>query len=253
MDLVGSESRKSGTRGGRADFTWESVKDDERQYYLGNSIAKPLNSLRNAGQPEIDWYSKPKAHPPSELPRLTSAGASASNSVIPERSTLCEANNGKSENDLDAVRRRERAIMGRMIVGKSFSDAVRSALSDSAGSGVDDEGSRDATTAAAAERHAVRRREKTEKAQRKEARRRIRELRRMKQAEKHRRWDKHHTAQYSSESERESIHSRMQEDAGRRRRRREKDSARGKKRSGWTSTSDSDDPDRHRLRRQRLR
>lgn len=239
MDLVKADSKKAGTRGGRAQFTWESVNNDERQYYLGNSVAKRSNATNSASRQDFDWYNKP---PP----------ASASTSA-PQQPVVANTVPENAVNDLQAVRRKEKAMMEQMIVGRSFSDAVRSALTESVGSGVDDEGTR-IDAAAAAARRAVRRREKHEKAQRKEMRRRVRELRRVRRAERHKRRDKQQNPQHdSSESERESVRSRMQDDTNRRRRRRGRDHATRRKRSEWSSTSDSDDSDGHRSRRQRLR
>lgn len=242
MDLLGAESRKTGTRGGRADFTWDSVKPEERQYYLGNSVAGPSRGRHARSSPDFDWYTKPN-----------SASASASASAPTETPTTQLATTA----DLQLVRRREKEIMEQMIVGRSFSDAVRSALAESIGSGVDDEGGRGDAAAAAARRAVLRRGEKVEKAQRKEMRRRIRELRCMRRAERYRRRDRQQEAiadhHDSTESERESLRSRMNDEAGRRRRRRGRDNGTRRKRSAWTSSSDSDDSDGHRSRRQRLR
>lgn len=252
MDLVGAESRRTGTRGGRADFTWDTVKDNERQYYLGNSLTKPIKARLGSAR-EHDWYTKPvfpfvQPTQPLATPNIpkSAPAPAAVQSTTPATSTIAS--------DLQAVRRREKAIMERMIDGCSFADAVRSALTESVGSGVDDEGHRDA--AAAAARRAVRKREKTEKAQRKEMRRRVRELRRVRRAERSRRTiDKPdidvRPTQDTSESERENLKNRAIPD-DRRRRRRERDSATRRKRSDWSSTSDSEDFHRDRSRR-RLR
>lgn len=74
--------------------------------------------------------------------------------------------------------------METMTNGLSFADAVRSALTESIGSGVDDEGHGDAT--AASERRAAirKKRDTSEKLQRKEMRKRICELRRVRHAER---------------------------------------------------------------------
>lgn len=261
MDLVGSESRKTGTRGGRSDFTWEAVKEDERQYYLGNTLAAP-SKPRLGHKREHDWYTKASTftsvipappHPTSN----TSNSASAS---APQDAFMAPAS---IADDLQIVRKREKAIMERMIVGRSFADAVRSALTESVGSGVDDEGGRDA--AAAAARRAVCKKEVVEKAQRKEMRKRVRDLRLVRRTERSRRASERAELEriergseragnapenVSSESESETI--RPLHDERRRRRRRERDSATRRKRSEWTSTSDSDDFDRDRCRR-RLR
>lgn len=261
MDLVSSEARKTGTRGGRSHFTWESVGNNERQYYLGNSVAKPPANRRGS-QPDFGWYSKPSTAPSAPLqsttpPSATTATTDPTAAVAPAHSepgALPPVAN--LSEDLEIVRRRENAIMEQMVVGRSFSEAVRSALSESAGSGVDDEASHEETGAEAA-RRSVRKGEKADKAQRKEVRRRVRELRRVRRTEKYQKRDKHHDAIVSnpdsSESERESIRNKQQEEASRRRRHRGRENHNRRKRREWSSTSDSDDPDRHRSRRQRLR
>lgn len=283
MDLLSSETKKTGTRGGRGNFSWDAVNDDERQYYLGNSIAKPLKSRSSSAARDPEWYAKPSMYkppprPPSSVPppphptlnasNLTSASAAAD---IPTGAVAAAA----FANDLQVVRRREKAIMERMIVGRSFADAVRSALTESVGSGVDDEGGRDA--AAAAARRAVRRREKTERTQRKDMRDRVRELRRIRRAgrtygattapapvagaaggkgggygERSMDQQQQRVMQHdSSESERENWRNRMGTDGRRRRRRRERESMTKKRPSEW-STTDSENSERRRNRR-RLR
>lgn len=246
MDLIASESRKTGTRGGRADFSWDTVNRNERQYYLGNSVAIRDNTRTSTTRPEFDWYAKPLST--TGVPCARTSAFANSDSCIPARSAA---------DDLQAVRLREKAIMERMIVGKSFSDAVRSALTESVGSGVDDEGTKDDAAAAAARRDVLRRREKSEKAQRKEMRRRARELRRLRRAERYMRRDRQNETQNqqheSSESERDNIRSRIDDDVCRRRRRPGRETAPRRKRPEWTSASDSDDPTVHRARRQRVR
>lgn len=170
--------------------------------------------------------------------------------------------------------------MERFGDGRSFADAVRSALTESVGSGVDDEGQGGGETSANERKAVIRRREKTEKVQRKEVRRKMRELRRLRRSERIRKHalsleqqsmkhnnngelgafvtnssvmnttvksnHSHHHQHDSTESEAE----RGQHFNGRplyhcdnrtRRRRRERDSATRRKRSDWSSTSDSDD------------
>jgi hypothetical protein len=63
MDLVGAEGRRGGTRGGRNQFTWESVKPEERGFYLGNSTAEAASSLpgqhRRGKHAPLNWYARP--------------------------------------------------------------------------------------------------------------------------------------------------------------------------------------------------
>lgn len=243
MDLLNSETRKAGTRGGRGEFTWDAVKPEERQYYLGNSISNPTATRHHRFSPEKDWYSKPQSN---SAPAPTSASVPTATPAVQLATTP----------DLQLVRQREKAIMEQMIVGRSFSEAVRSALAETVASGVDDDCER-GDAAATARRAVLSRGEKTEKAQRKEMRRRVRELRRSRRAERDRKRDAELQArtvhQDSSESERESLRCRMNDEADRRRRRRGRDNVTRRKRSAWTSSSGSDDSDGHRARRQRIR
>lgn len=260
MDLVRSEARKTGTRGGRADFTWDAVKEDERQFYLGNTVAKPLKSRGHVR--DHDWYTKtttftaPAAVPTPPLPTRPHPTSNTSNSASASAPQEVSKAPASLTHDLQIVRRREKAIMERMIVGRSFADSVRSALTESVGSGVDDEGTRDA--AAAAARRAVRKKDVSEKAQRKDMRKRVRELRLVRRAERSKKVgdkaevERSAPPQDSSESEHCDSKVRAPNDDRRRRRRRERESATRRKRSEWTSTSDSDDFDRDRCRR-RLR
>ena len=247
MDLLSSESKKTGTRGGRGNFTWDSVQDKDRHYYLGNSVAKPITRQygSTANQDPL-WYTR----------------RNESNEIIaPENKD--EIIEGENANDMNicqerrSIRRRERKIMENVVVGRSFSDAVRCALTESVASSVDDEGSR-GDAEEIQQTKTIRRQEKNEKAERKEMRKRIREQRRLRRAERNRvRLGKEEAVDAinrSSESERESLRqNRLQDDGGKRRRRRERDCAIRRKRSDFCSSSDSDDSDSHRTRRQRLR
>lgn len=246
MDLIASESRKTGTRGGRADFSWDTVNKNERQYYLGNSIAGRDNTRASATRPDFDWYAKPFTTP--AVPHAPTVAPASNDSCVTVRSAA---------DDLQAVRRKEKAIMEKMIVGRSFSDAVRSALTESVGNGVDDEGTKSDAVAAAARKDVLRRKEKSEKAQRKEMRKRARELRRLRRAERYTRRDRQNESQdqqhESSESERGNIRNRIDYDVSRRRRRPGRETAPSRKRPEWTIASDSDDSIVHRARRQRVR
>lgn len=235
-DLVGAESRKSGTRGGRADFSWDSVRDDEKSYYLGNSLATLPSSIRSAVNRDPSWYSKP----------ANSAALASSATTRPSVEQVQH-----SLDDLQLVREREKAIMERVLLGRSFSDAVRSALNDGDASGIDDDHNSDACEA----RRAARKRRKIEKAERKEVRRRLRQERRMKREIHHRRHSARQDTQtsklYTSESEVEGHRSRY-DDFSHRRRRRERESTMCRKRNEYGSSSESGSGTRP-TRRPRLR
>lgn len=237
MDLVGSEARKTGTRGGRGAFTWDAVSSQERHYYLGNSVRVPATSRGGDAQ----WYAR----------------ARASSAARPSRSPTDEAE-ADVEAEADAVRRREQAIVGQVLVGRSFSDAVREALAET----VEADAERGEESGAAARRAARRTRDRAEKAQRKEMRRRARELRQARRLDRQRRRERSQGAgsvadavrRDSTESERESARCRWEDEVSRRRRRRGRPAASRRKRNEWLDTSDSQDSDARRYaRRQRLR
>lgn len=248
MDLLSSESKKTGTRGGRGNFTWDSVQDKDRHYYLGNSIAKPI--IRQYGSTSNQdplWYAR----------------RNESNEIISSQPTN-EKIEQENDNDMNIgqerriIIRREKKIMENVVVGRSFSDAVRCALAESVASSVDDEGSHGDGEEISQTKTTIRRQEKNEKAERKEMRKRIREQRRVRRAERNRvRLGKEEAVDAinrSSESERESWRqNRLHDDGSKRRRRRGRDYATRRKRSDFCSSSDSDDSDSHRTRRQRLR
>lgn len=234
MDLVGAESRKTGTRGGRGSFTWEAVREEERSYYLGASVGKPVKSRR--GGFEGDWYLKPISTPNTagnssslppfsrekhtQGPLVTDVKAAPVTrrvtGVYAEVKAGAEAEiegDGEGDEEADLVRRREKAIMARMLNGRAstFAEAVRSALTESVGSGVGIEDTEDGVASGAgvnsggsievsgsgnagpgcgvprrdtrAEAHL---REKRDRAVRKEMRRRVRESRLARRVERSR-------------------------------------------------------------------
>lgn len=234
MDLVGAESRKSGTRGGRGDFSWEAVREEERSYYLGASVGKPVKSRR--GGSDGDWYLKPTSAPntvgttppipPPSRQKHAQAPVTPSAKVTPltrhvaqtygEVEAGAEAElegDGEGQEEADVVRRREKAIMARMLNGRAstFAEAVRSALTESVGSAVGVEDAEDGVVSGAgvnsggsvepsgpgntslpvgAPRRDARMeadlREKRDRAARKEMRRRIRESRLARRVERSR-------------------------------------------------------------------
>lgn len=225
MDLVGAESRKTGTRGGRGNFTWDAVREEERSYYLGASVGKPIKSRR--GGSDGDWYLKPaptlhnsRTAPPVPLTSPQNPAATPG-TTVPKPAPASHrpagaagaGRPGEEEAGACAARRRERAIMARLLSGRSgtFAEAVRCALTESVDCGGEDGGSEDGIAcegrdhsagndsilppptvdpprnAPALTRADARAREKKDRAARKELRRRIRESRSARRAERARR------------------------------------------------------------------
>lgn len=221
MDLVGAESRKGGTRGGRNDFSWDTVKKTDREFYLGNSVANVQN-----------------------------------------RWSVNDVRDVKEEDDLDSVRRREKAVLDAALGGtRSFAEAVRSALVESGDGGVDDEHGKATQEDMDLVPKLQTRNEKSEKTARKAIRRQIREERRRRRAERQQRRElrtaRRHSSYVhhdSSESERESIRSRCHDDSARwMRRRKERETGTKRKRSDCRSSSDMNDSDAGKNRRSRVR
>ena len=206
MDLVGAECRRGGTRG-RGAFSWDSVKKQDREYYLGNSVA----GVKSVWDQPTSAYDR------------------------------------TNQEEIQAVRRREKALFDAALGGRSFADAVRSALTASADSDVDDERIQGNENVVDSQRAATSKQERSEKAQRKLLRRQRREIRRRRRAERNRRRserrDEASAQNNSSESDRENSRSRVLNDSEKPRRRRERESAAKRKRSDRNSSSDMYDSD----------
>lgn len=221
MDLVGAESRRGGTRGGRNNFSWDSVKKGDREFYLGNSVAN-----------------------------------------VRHRWAVNDAPDGKEDDSLAAIRRREKAVLDAALGGsRSFAEAVRSALVDSGDNRVDDERGKVMQDCMDVVPKVHLRSEKSEKATRKAVRKQRREERRRRRVERQQRREERAAhrqglavQQDSSESERESIRSRCCDDSTRlRRRRKERETGTKRKRSDCISSSDMNDSDAVKSRRSRVR
>lgn len=265
MDLVGAEGRRGGTRGGRGEFKWEAVAPEERGFYLGNSSAQgvgnsslpPSARRRAAAAGPGDWYARvperapvssagvSDGKPPAAAPLVSSPGirpaseqGTVAKSSDPSGTTVGGGPSSarKVVGDVDAVRRRESAMLDAALGGRSFSDAVRAALTESVASGVDDEpdsgfGRGDVENGGERMSVVMSREQREAKAMRKLERARRREERLLRRAKR----------RDSSESERESIRSRRCEESDRRRRRRERESDREEENRRSTRRPLSDD------------
>jgi len=133
MDLIGAESRKSGTRGGRDQFNWDNVKRGEKEFYLGNSVA--------GTRPR--WEMERDADPKQSAVNAGNSGGAGSAGI---RDGGISERNEKGD-ELAAVRRRERAVLNAALGGECYSEAVR-AHAISISSPIPIQGDSDSTTLA---------------------------------------------------------------------------------------------------------
>lgn len=112
MDLIGAESRKSGTRGGRDQFNWDNVKRGEKEFYLGNSVAGTRPRW------EVERDSEPK---------LNGGNADGAGSAVRDANNHNRNTQKRNETSLElaSVRRRERAVLNAALSGECYSEAVR--------------------------------------------------------------------------------------------------------------------------------
>ncbi|KAI9711274.1 MAG: hypothetical protein M1820_002261 [Bogoriella megaspora] len=120
MDLL-QTVRKEGSRGGRAEFKWEDVKNSShRENYLGHSLMAPVGRWQ-AGK-DLSWYSKSSDDPEAlsaeerrkeEMMRIKEAEEDAMNAALgitvarknPNLTTL-----GERASDSDAKRAQDMSI-----------------------------------------------------------------------------------------------------------------------------------------------
>lgn len=66
MDLVGTTARRTGSRGGRDQFSWSTVAAADaadRSHYLGASVKAPPRRRGDAADADPSWYTRPPPAP----------------------------------------------------------------------------------------------------------------------------------------------------------------------------------------------
>lgn len=127
--MGGSDVRLTGTRGGRDQFNWETVKTDkDREFYLGASVQAPVG--RWQANKDILWYTRDAA----------GAGAGPSSAAA------------AAAEELAAVRAEEARLMGEALGERPVQErgaraaldgaALKALLAREGGGGEDDKGAR---------------------------------------------------------------------------------------------------------------